>query len=129
MKRAWHQQFELAPKHLRTSPDGIVHRSVSEGHRWSKLQLDEKLGLIRGLRRQVRFPLDLGDGRQVLTPTGKVSVYTCDFIYSVPDQDPSGAPIWREVIEDHKGYMDKVAELRIAVFEAIYQKKVYIHKY
>lgn len=125
MKNAWHTQFKRAPKHLRTSADGIEHASVLEMERWAKLQFDQKLGLIRGLQRQVRYPLDFGDGRFIATPTGRMAVYTPDFVYS--RHEPQNG-IWREVIEDSKGYMDKVAELRIAIFEAIYQKKVEIYK-
>jgi len=49
--------------------------------------------------------------------------YTPDFCYS----RFNGAD-WVEVIEDSKGFMDKTAAIRIAVFEAIYGKKVSIYK-
>lgn len=124
MKRTWHQQFKRKPKEQRTSPDGITHDSTSEMHRWCKLQFDERLGLIRNLRRQVAYPLQIDDQRAVKTPTGRIAKYTADFVFE--RKAPDGT--WHEVIEDSKGYMDKVAELRIAVFEAIYQKKVEIYK-
>ena len=141
MKRTWHQQFKRKPKEARTSPDGITHDSVSEKERWCKLQFDERLGLVRNLRRQVAYPLQIDAVRAVKTPTGRIAKYTPDFVYerfkmidlditSVKDTAPRyiKQPAWVEVIEDSKGYMDKVAELRIAIFEAIYQKKVEIYK-
>lgn len=141
MKKSWHQNFTRKPKELRTSPDGILHASTEEMHRWCKLQMDEKLGLIRNLKRQVAFPLQIDEFRAVRTPTGKVAKYTADFTYErqglididITSKDDSRQhvikqPGWIEVIEDHKGFMDKVGELRMAVFEGIYGKKIYIHK-
>lgn len=124
MKKAWHQQIQRAPKERRTSPDGVVHASVEESHRWAKLKRDEALGLVRGLQRQVSYPLVIDDKRAVRTPTGRVAVYKPDFVYERQQDDGT----WSQVIEDHKGYMDRIAELRISIFEAIYSTKVYIHK-
>lgn len=126
MRQAWHQNFKKATKEDRTSIDGITHRSVEEKARWMKLSFDQRLGLIRGLRREVAFPLAIDAVRAVLTPSRKqIARYTADFVYE--RHDPHTGE-WVEVIEDHKGFMDKAAELRIAIFEAIYQKRVYIHK-
>lgn len=124
MKKSWHQQFKRAPRELRISPDGVLHASVAEKERWCKLLMDEKLGLIRGLKRQVKYPLQIDEKRAVLTPTGQIARYTADFVYE--SLRMSGE--WVEVIEDRKGYMDRLADLRIAMFEAIYQKKVTIVK-
>lgn len=122
MKGTWHQQFKRKPKESRTSADGITHDSVAEMRRWEALKQQQRLGIIRDLQRQVAYPLRIDDTRAVLTPTGRVARYTADFCYQQKDGEH-----WREVIEDSKGFMDKVAELRIAVFEAIYQKKVEIY--
>ena len=124
MKKSWHQQFKRASLADRTSPDGIEHASTSEMKRWCKLQFDQKLGLVRNLRRQVAHPLRIDDNRAVRTPTGRVAVYKPDFIY----ERLQGNGAWQEVIEDAKGFMDTTAALRIAVFEAIYEKKVVIYK-
>jgi hypothetical protein len=134
MTKSWHQQFTRKPAALRTSPDGIQHHSVEEMNRWCKLLLDEKLGLIRNLKRQVAFPLVIDDQRAIRTPErkskatgkmtgGRIMKYTADFTYERLQGNE-----WVAVIEDHKGFMDKVGELRIAVFEGIYGVKVYIHK-
>jgi hypothetical protein len=124
MKKSWHQQFKRAPRELRISPDGVLHASVAEKERWCKLQKDVELGMIRALRRQVKYPLQIDEKRAVLTPTGQIARYTADFVYDRLQVDGQ----WLEVIEDRKGWMDRIAELRIAMFEAIYQKKVTIVK-
>lgn len=123
MKKVWHQNFAKKPAYLRTSPDGIIHDSVEEMQRWCSLLFEQKIGEIRNLKRQVRYPLDFGDGRAVKTPTGRIAIYTCDFAY-----ERKSGNVWSEIIEDHKGFSDRLSEFRIAVFEAIYQKKVYMHK-
>ena len=148
MTKSWHQNFTRKPAALRTSPDGIQHHSVEEMNRWCKLLLDEKLGLIRNLKRQVAFPLQIDDNRAVRTPErkskatgkmtgGRIMKYTADFTYERKSVIGAGIGVgeavqdmvsWVAVIEDHKGFMDKVGELRIAIFEGIYGVKVYIHK-
>lgn len=127
-KAAWHQNFKKAPEAQRTSPDGIKHDSVEEKERWCKLLMDQRCGVIRSLRRQVIFPLQIDEHRAVLTPTGKVARYTADFVYSRPAVDRDGHPIWVEVIEDHKGFLDQGSAFRMAVFEGIYGKKIHINK-
>jgi hypothetical protein len=124
MKKSWHQQFKRASAAERTSADGIEHASTSEMKRWCKLQFDEKLGLVRNLRRQVAHPLRIDDDRAVRTPTGRVAIYKPDFIY----ERLQGNGEWVEVIEDIKGHLDKLAAFRISVFEAIYGKTVFINK-
>ncbi len=122
-KGAWHSNFKKSGELARTSPDGIVHHSTEEMERWCKLLLDQQLGLIRNLCRQVAFPFVIDIDRSVKTPTGRVMRYTADFVYERLIRGE-----WVEVIEDHKGFLDPVSKLRIAVFEAIHRKKVYIHK-
>lgn len=114
----------------RTDSDGTVFDSKGELARWKKLQLWQMAGEIRNLRRQVKFDLILPDGTPILTKTGKTMSYTADFVYERLSElrDPcagdDGLPRWQEVIEDYKGFIGRVEELRIAVFEAIYNKKV-----
>lgn len=138
MKRAWHQKFKRAAKERRTDRDGTVFSTIGELARWHKLQLWQVAGQIRNLRRQVKYPLqrlDNGDDIVVKTDTGKVMIYTADFVYEKPMRDPTPMPMpikhgdncpWTEVIEDYKGYRGPVEKLRIAVFEALYKVKVHI---
>lgn len=122
-KKAWHQNFKRSPEQERTSPDGIVHHSAEEKNRWCKLLFDQKMGLVRNVCRQVVFKFVIDIERSVKTPTGRVMQYKADFVYDRLDRG-----VWIEVIEDHKGFLDTTSQLRIAVFEAIHQKKVTIHK-
>lgn len=125
MKRggAWHTQFKRSSKEQRTDRDGITHDSVEEMERWAKLKLDQQLGLIRNLCRQVPFEFVIDVDRSVKTPTGRVMKYTADFCY---DKLINGE--WVEIIEEYKGFLDEVSKMRIAIFEAIYRKKVYIKR-
>jgi hypothetical protein len=82
--------------------------STSEAQRWAALRLQEKVGVISGLRRQVSIPL------MTTAPNGlavQVATYRADFVY-----DRDGA----HVIEDRKprSGMDPLAELKIKWVEA-----------
>lgn len=118
----WTAQRTIKPKADRTSADGVTHASASEMRRWNTLVMLQAQGIIKDLRRQVRFPLFCGDA-PILTPSGRQAVYTPDFIYL---RNIDG--VWIRVIEDHKGFMDPLAQFRIAVFEAAYKVKVTITK-
>lgn len=121
-KNAWHQQRVIVPPHLRTSRDGIVFPSRTHMIRYTELMLEQRHGFIKDIQIEPRFPLYCGDS-PILTPTGRTARYTADFAYMrLIDGE------WVRVIEDHKGFMDKLAEFRIAVFEACYGVKVYIHR-
>lgn len=120
MTKAWHQNFKKSHKLLRTSIDGEVHDSKSEMGRWEALKAREKSGEIRGLRRQVSFPLARGDIK-VFTRAGAVYKYKADFVYDEKVDDD-----WVPIVEEHKGYFDRTAKLKIAVFEALYGVKVRI---
>lgn len=125
MRKAWHQHNRRAPKIARTSPDGIVFDSKGEMQRWAELRQFQLGGLVRNLRRQVEYPLVLPDGEPVKTPTGRTAVYTADFVYErVACVGATNVERWHEVVEDYKGFVDPVSALRIAVFEAVYRKKV-----
>jgi hypothetical protein len=79
-----------------------------EAQRWASLLLMEKSGLIRKLRRQVRY------GLFTIAPNGlqvHVADYIADFVYE--KQTPFGG--WDEVVEDvkPKGGIDPVAALKL----------------
>lgn len=144
MTQSWHRQFRRTPKAKRTARDGTVFHSKSEMDRYHDLQMLQLTGHIRGLKRQVAFPLQykaacgcVPSGMTVLTPSGKVASYVADFVYEVPSvvNTKPGAvnrvssitedgECWQEVIEDHKGFYDKASEFKIAVFEAVTGNKV-----
>lgn len=122
MKKPWQAQFKKSAKTRRTL-DGVTFDSIGEMQCYAKLEQRQKKGEIRNLQRQVSYPLMFADGDAVKTPTGRIMKYTADFVYA-----EDNGTCWSEVIADYKGYMDKVAQMRIAIFEAIYKKKVLILK-
>lgn len=64
--------------------------STGEANQWAALRLQEKVGSITGLRRQVRFPL------MAVAPNGlqvRVAEYIADYVYFRDG---------REIIADHK---------------------------
>jgi hypothetical protein len=61
--------------------------STGERERWGELQTLARLGAIRDLRRQVRYPLRIADEL--------VTTYVADFVY-----DEEGST----VVEDYKGF-------------------------
>lgn len=86
---------------------GTLFRSGKEAKRWISLRGQESAGIIRGLRRQVRYPLCTvrQDG---LIAT--VCNYVADFVYE--EQPAAGG--WVEVVEDTKpgGTMMKKGKAR-----------------
>lgn len=73
--------------------------SLAEHRRWGELKLLEKAGAIRSLRRQVDFELipRVGSLRPI--------IYRADFVYEE-------APEWKEIVEDRKGFKDRVYRLK-----------------
>lgn len=117
-----------ASKAARTDADGTIFDSLSELRRWRELQLLERAGLVRNLRRQVVFPLVIKGVGPILIrspryPNGRACKYTCDFHY---EESHEGGLAWRYITEDHKGFQTEIGRLRIAVFEAIYDVQVRI---
>ncbi len=115
------KNFKRAPKERRTSREGYVFHSIAERKRWETLQGWQLAGEIRNLKRQVKYELILPDGTPILTPTGRTATYTDDFEYEMKRGDE-----WVYVIEDFKGHKKDGSQFRIAVFEAIYKRKVTI---
>jgi hypothetical protein len=121
-KRHWSQVTRRLPKALRTTSDGITFDSAGEKSRWHQLQLLERGGQIAALRRQVKFPLILANGRPIKIrsagfPNGRACNYRADFAYTVTGTG-------ERVVEEHKGHDDPVARLRRAVVEALYNIEI-----
>ena len=74
----------------RTETGGITFDSAAEAARYRVLYQLQQAGLIRNLRRQVAYPLEVNRVR--------VSVYKADFVYEALGQDGG----WSEVVEDVK---------------------------
>lgn len=114
-----------------TLPGGEKYASKAEMERHSTLLMRERLGEIRNLRRQVKYPLSI-EGRpiKITSPrykNGRQCVYTADFVYeerSVGAHNGVQFVSWRMVVEESKGFYTEAARLRMAVFEAQYNIKV-----
>ena len=100
--------------------DGITFDSIGEMTRYAQLKQLLRAGLVRKLRTQVKFPLELPGGVPILIksagfPRGRRAIYTADFVY-----EQFQKTCWAEVIEEYKGHDDEAARLRRAVVEALY---------
>ncbi len=84
-----------------TEQDGIVFASHKEANRWRELKLMQRAGKIRGLERQVKFPL--------IVNGVKVCTYIADFIYQ------EGT---RVIVEDAKGYRTREYNLKRKLMKA-----------
>ena len=108
-----------------TLPNGERFDSRAEMDRYGVLCLREKMGEIRNLRRQVKYPLAI-EGRPVKIRSpryknGRQCVYTADFVYEEwRHDDMATLSRWWRVVEECKGYHTDAARLRIAIFEAQY---------
>lgn len=84
--------------------------SKREAKRWIELQLLQRSGEIRDLRRQVKFAL-IGSKDMIRTPTGRVASYIADFVYFDCRTNA-------EVIEDSKGLPTPEYKLKRAILAA-----------
>ncbi len=131
VKKHWSANIKRASKDRRTAPDGEVFDSLAEMRHYMALKIMEKAGEICNIRRQVAYPLILPDGTHILTPTGKTAKYTADFVFDKIIRGYANGVFsdgYDEVILEVKGHHTKDSVFRIAVFEAIYKKKVTIKK-
>lgn len=106
--------------------DGIVHDSIKELRRWKELQLLERAGLIKDLKRQVKFVLipaqrEQGTiGKRGGLKQGKLIErelsYIADFVYT-----ENG----KMVVEDAKGYKGGTV---YALFVIKRKMMLYVHK-
>lgn len=71
--------------------DGVRFDSKAEAARWLDLRTQERVGLISGLRRQVRYPLQVNGVA--------IGHYVADFVYH-----RDGV----EIIEDVKGHQTEI---------------------
>lgn len=87
-----------------TLPTGETFDSQREHARWLCLKMMERDGLVKDLRRQVRFPLVVNGF--------KVCVWVADFVYH---DEASG----RTEYEDCKGFRTKDYKLKSKLFRAL----------
>ena len=106
--------------------DDIVFDSKLEAARYHQLSMMQRAGEITDLEVHPHFPLDRLQLLRPLRfhptrqyPEGKVPGITLDFGYRIVASD-------RGVLEDTKGRMTADAQLRIAIFESMYDADVVI---
>lgn len=95
---------------VRKLPDGTKIDSGKEERRFKELKMLEKAGVIKDLRRQVRFeliPTLRKDGKCLRDEhrkiRGKVTKYVADFVYTENGQ---------QVVEDVKGFKTEIYRLK-----------------
>ena len=91
----------------KTKVDGILFDSKHEAMRWIELKYMERVGLIKDLKRQVKFclvPTIEGEGKKVKQ---RAVYYVADFEYWEKATD-----CWKHVVEDAKGVRTDVYKLK-----------------
>ncbi len=86
--------------------------SKREHNRAQELELLEAGGVIRDLRKQVRFPLELGGIEIRYVPSGRQASYVADFVYF-------DTTLGCEVIEDSKGQRTEMYKIKQAIMHAM----------
>lgn len=100
-----------------TEVDGIKFHSKKEAKRWGELRMLVKAGEIRGLRRQVKFDLEVNGM--------KVCSYVADFLYKEVYPSESGSPCYSEdIIEDCKGFKTPEYNLKKKLMRAIHNIEI-----
>lgn len=107
-----------------TYVDGIKFHSGSEAKRWVQLNQWERLGVIRKLKRQVKYRLDVNGVH--------IGNYTADFVYEQKEVGSYGFPllgeVWTEVVEDVKGAASRDFVLRCKLMLACHGVTVKVYK-
>jgi hypothetical protein len=99
--------------------DGITHSSKMEARRWLELQLLERAGEIRNLRRQVPFEVapavliqsPLGSPGKQRQRTSPALRYLADFVYF-------DVRAGKEIVEDCKGAITDVYRIKRHLMKA-----------
>ncbi len=97
----------------KTEVDGILFDSKREALRWIELKYMERAGLIKNLKRQVKFcliPTIEGEGRKVRQ---RAVYYVADFEYWEKAGEKAGdRDIFKHVVEDAKGVRTDVYKIK-----------------
>jgi len=103
-------------RNVPTVVDGVRFASKAEALRDGELQLLQKVGRIRNLKRQPRFSLKV-NGK-------KVTTYVGDWSYE-EDSGPTWNagiryPDWRSIVEDRKGVQTPAFKIKWALAKALH---------
>lgn len=92
-----------------TMVDGERFDSQREAARWRELQLLARAGLVRDLRRQVPYDLDVRGHH--------IARYVADFVYLEANVERTE---WKQVVEDSKGFPTPAYVLKRKLMRAIH---------
>lgn len=125
-------------RNVRTvTPDGNKHASKAESKRWGELQLLERAGEIRNLRRQVPYELapavQLKSRQLGVVPRKSPSLrYVADFVYDalkvvtalgtdpIRDEDE-----WATIVEDCKGAATEVYRIKRHLMKSVHNIDIF----
>ncbi|CAB4136973.1 hypothetical protein UFOVP315_21 [uncultured Caudovirales phage] len=98
-----------------TTHDGIKHASKGQADRWDFLKNAEGMGLIKNLRREIPFKLEINGVN--------VCIYRADHVYELAgdfavEARRKGQPLC--VVEDYKGTVTPEARLKMRLYEALH---------
>lgn len=93
-----------------TEIDGIRFASKREAQRYLELKTLERAGIIKDLKLQPQYPLQVG-GIQLVSDSGRRLFYRGDFLYTVISTK-------EEVLEDVKGVKTPVYDLKKSIMRA-----------
>ena len=100
----------------------VVFDSKFEADRWAELKLEEKLGSVRKLQRQVKIVISF-EGRVVkYKPSNRPMSYIADFVYESFDGSE-----WVGVVEDTKGFDTKDSKIKRALVCHMTGTEVFTH--
>ena len=88
-----------------TAPDGQVFDSVKEYHRWECLKLLQRAGMIKDLKRQVKYVLIPAQRDQIGKVVEREMSYIADFEYFDMEKG-------EKVVEDCKGFKTEVYRIK-----------------
>jgi hypothetical protein len=99
-------------KNQPTELDGHRFDSKREANRYAELKLLQMGGKVRGLKRQVRFRIDVHDEH--------ICDYIADFCYEELRKDG----LWWSVVEDVKGMKTEVYKLKRRLMLAVHNVQI-----
>ena len=91
--------------------DGIEFDSILEAKKYKELKLLERAGLIKDLKRQVKFELQPKYIKN--NKTIRAINYVADFVYFDVEKD-------KTIVIDTKGFRTEIFKLKKKIFEYVY---------
>jgi hypothetical protein len=100
--------------------NAVEFDSKFEADRWAVLKVEEKMGNVRKLRRQVKIVIIFHGEPVKYKPSNRIMAYIADFIYESFDGE-----LWNGIIEDTKGFDTKDSKIKRALVSHMTGIEVY----